>query len=171
MSVTDVRLGSISGSAGWRWRPLSMLSLSPRAGYPGFVLTCLWIALTVLCIWWPLGDNGLIPHGVGFTWNRFEVHVGGTTEILGIYLPWTVSVCLMMWLGFEWAAVPAYLATLFSVLYKHQPGDLAVVNALHNPFALTVYFLFYCNYQGDYTLRSWRSWGWFILASFAAAMV
>jgi PAS domain S-box-containing protein len=148
-----------------------MMSLSARAGYPGFVLTCLWVALTVLCIWWPLGDNGLVPQGAGFTWNRFVVHVAGTTEVLGIYLPWMVSVCLMMWLGFEWAAVPAYLATLFSVLYKHQPGDLAVVNALHNPVALTVYFLFYCNYQGDYTLRSWRSWGWFILASFAAAMV
>ena len=171
MSATDIKLAAVTRTVGWRWQPVSMLSLSQRAGYPGFVLTCLWIALIVLCIWWPLADNGLLPKGAGFTWNRFEVHLGNTTEILGMYLPWTVSVCLMMWLGFEWAAVPAYLATLFSVLYKHQPGDLAVVNALHNPFALTVYFLFYCNYHGDYTLRSWRSWGWFILASFAAAMV
>jgi len=76
MSATDISFRSATRSAGWRWRPLSMLSLSPRAGYPGFVLTCLWIALTVLCIWWPLGDNGLMPHGAGFTWNRFEVHLG-----------------------------------------------------------------------------------------------
>jgi len=153
----------------YRWRPLSAMGVF--GDYPGFVLAFVWIALTALCVWWPLADNGLLPRGPGFTWNRLDVHIGGTAEVLGLYLPWTVSVCLVMWLGFEWAAVPAYLATLFSTLYKGMPGDLAVVNALHNPMAIAVYFIFYSSYSGDYTLRSWRSWIWFILASFTAAMV
>ncbi|HEY3645372.1 MAG TPA: PAS domain S-box protein, partial [Gammaproteobacteria bacterium] len=148
-----------------------MLSLSPRTGYPGFVLTCLWIALIVLCIWWPLGDNGLIPRGAGFTWNRWDLPFFNTVLVMHFYLPWTVAVCLGMWLGFEWGAVVAYLATLFSTLYKDMPPEIAVGNALHNPLAIATYFLFYCNYHGDYTLRSWRSWGWFALASLAAAFV
>lgn len=170
-ATTDIRLRSATGGAGWRWRPLSMLSLSPRAGYPGFVLTCIWIALIVLCVWWPLGDNGLIPRGPGFTWNRWDLHLFGTELVMHFYLPWTVAVCLGMWLGFEWGAVVAYFATLFSTLYKEMPPEIAVGNALHNPLAIATYFLFYCNYQGDYTLRSWRSWGWFALASLAAAFV
>ena len=171
MSRTDLSMRSESPAAVRRWRPVSLVGLFAAADYPGFVLTCLWFALIGLCIWWPLADNGFLPRGPGFTWNRFEMHIFGTTEVLGIYLPWTISICLVMWLGFEWAAVPAYLATLFSVLHKDQPVDLAVVNALHNPFALAVYFFFYCNYKGDYTLRSFRSWGWYLLASLVAAMV
>lgn len=168
MSTTEGALRS-QGPAAYRWRPLSIVG--GFGDYPGFVLFFVWLALIGLSVWWPLADNGLLPQGAGFTWNRYPVHLFGTTSIMGIYLPWVIGLCLMMWLGFEWAAVPAYLATLFSVLYKHQPWDLAVVNALHNPLALAVYFLFYSNYKGDYTLRSWRSWGWFLSVSLAAAMV
>ena len=154
-----------------RWRPLSMVRLFAAADYPGFVLTFIWFAVTGVCIWWPLADNGLLPRGAGFVWNRWDIHLAGTLEVLHLYLPWTLCVCLVMWLGLEWAAFPAYLATLFSTLYKGMPVDVAVVNALHNPLAVAVYFLFYCNYQGDYTLRSLRSWGWFALASLVAAFV
>ena len=171
MSATDIKVGSVTRSVGWRWRPLSMVSLSSRGGYPGFVLTSLWLVLTIIGIWWPLGDNGLIPRGAGFTWNRWDWYLGSTTLVMHFYLPWTIAVCMVMWLGFEWGAVVAYLATLFSTLYKGMPPEIAVGNALHNPLAVATYFLFYCNYRGDYTLRSARSWGWFMLASLVAAFV
>jgi PAS domain S-box-containing protein len=171
MSVTDIKLVSAARSTGWRWRPLSMVSLSARGGYPGFVVMSLWLVLTIVSIWWPLGDNGLIPQGPGFTWNRWDWYLGHTLLVMHFYLPWTISVCLVMWLGFEWGAVVAYLATLFSTLYKDMPPQIAVGNALHNPLAMATFFLFYCNYKGDYTLRSPKSWGWFALASLAAAFV
>lgn len=169
MSRTDISMRSESRAAVRRWRPVSLVGLFAAADYPGFVLTCLWIALISLCVWWPLADNGLIGHG--FAWNKLPMRLAGTDVVLGIYLPWTLSVCLVMWLGFEWAAVPAYLATLFSTLGKGMHADLAVVNALHNPLAMAVYYLFYCNFKGGYDLRSLGSWAWFILASLAAAMV
>jgi PAS domain S-box-containing protein len=171
MSVTDIKAGTLTGTTGWRWRPLSTKSLFATAGYRGFVLMVLWIAITGISVWWPLADNGLLPKGAGFTWNRWDTVLAGTPVVMHFYLPWVACVCLVMWLGFEWGAVPAYLATLFSTLYKEMPADVAVVNALHNSLAMAVYFLFYCNYQGDYTLRSIRSWGWFTLASVCAAMV
>ena len=171
MSATDIKLGSVSRSTGWRWQPLSLMNLYATGGYRGFVLTVLWFAIICVCVWWPLADNGLVPKGAGFTWNRWDVVLAGTPLVMHLYLPWVLCVCLVMWLGFEWAAVPAYLATLFSTLYKEMPADVAVVNALHNSLAMAVYFLFYCNYKGDYSLRSVRSWGWFLLASACAAMV
>jgi PAS domain S-box-containing protein len=171
MSATDIKLGAVTRTAGWRWQPLSIKALFATAGYRGFVLTVLWFAITGISVWWPLADNGLVPKGAGFTWNRWDVVLAGTPLVMHFYLPWVVSVCLMLWLGFEWGAVPAYLATLFSTLYKGMPADVAVVNALHNSLAIAVYLLFYCNYKGDYSLRSLRSWGWFILASVCAAMV
>ena len=171
MSPTETRSTSGSPAAKRRWRPLSLMGVFAAADYPGFVLTCIWFGLIALSVWWPLADNGLLPPGPGFVWNRWVYVFEGVPLVLHFYLPWVVSVLLVMWLGLEWAAVAAYLATLFSTLYKDMPADLAVVNALHNPLAIAVYFLFYSNYPGDYTLRSWRSWAWFTLASFSAAMV
>ena len=171
MSATDIKVGSVARSSGWRWQPLSPMSLFAHAGYRGFVLTVLWFVIICICVWWPLADNGLVPKGAGFTWNRWDTVLAGTPVVMHLYLPWVLCVCLVMWLGFEWAAVPAYLATLFSTLYKGMPAEVAVVNALHNSLAMAAYFLFYCNYRGDYSLRSARSWGWFTLASICAAMV
>ena len=132
-----------------------------------FLLTSLWIAATAVCIWWPIASFDM----PGFAWNEWLVQLGGLKLDFSFYLPWTVCVCVVMWLGFEWAAVIAYLATLFSTLHKHMPLDLALVNGLHNPLAMAVFFLFYCNYTGDYTLRSARSWGWFLLATLAASVM
>ena len=169
MSATDIQLRTSAGSSGWRWQPLSMVSLFAEAEYPGFVLMVLWVFLIGLSIVWPLADNGFI--GGGFAWDNLPVRFGHYEVTFGLYVPWLVGVCLVMWLGLEWAAVPVYLATLFSRLYKHMPLDIAVVDSLHNSLAMAVYFLFYCNYKGDYSLRSLPSWGWFVLASVSAAMV
>ncbi|HEY3859407.1 MAG TPA: ATP-binding protein [Gammaproteobacteria bacterium] len=169
MSVTDIKLPSATRSAGRRWRPVSMVSLFGVPDYPGFVLTGLWFSVIAVSVVWPLADNGFI--GPGFKWDNLPIHWDRYDLSMQLYLPWVVSVCLVMWLGLEWGAVPAYLATLFSRLYKDMPLDIAVVDSLHNALAMAVYFLMYCNYKGDYNLRSWRSWGWFALASLAAAMV
>ena len=139
-----------------------------KGDHQAFVLGSIWIALTAICIWWPLADYG----PPGFKWNDWQLQLFGVDVDFSLYLPWTVCVCLALWLGLEWAAVPAYLATLFSTLNKHSmPLDVAVVNALHNPMALAVFFLFYCNYPRDYALRSFRSIFWFVLASFCAALM
>ena len=167
MSPSETSRRSEIASAGLRWRPLSMMSVFAAPDHRVFVLTSLWIAITAVCIWWPIASFDM----PGFTWNEWLVHIGGVPLDFSFYLPWTVCICLVMWLGLEWAAVVAYLATLFSTLHKHMPLDLALVNALHNPLAIAVFFLFYCNYSGDYSLRSARSWGWFILAALAASLM
>ena len=144
-----------------------MMSVFAAPDHCVFLLTSLWIAATAVSIWWPIASFDM----PGFTWNEWLVQLGGLKLDFSFYLPWTVCVCAVMWLGFEWAAVIAYLATLFSTLHKHMPLDLALVNGLHNPLAMAVFFLFYCNYTGDYTLRSARSWGWFLLATLAASLM
>lgn len=144
-----------------------MVSVFASPDYRVFVLTILWMTITGVCVWWPIASFDM----PGFAWNEWLVHVGGVQLDFSFYLPWTVCVCLVMWLGFEWAAFTAYLATLFSTLHKHMPLDLALVNALHNPLAMGVFFLFYCNYSGDYSLRSARSWAWFSLATLSASLM
>lgn len=99
------------------------------------------------------------------------VEIGDQNLVFGFYLPWSVCVLLVMWLGLEWAAVPAYLATLFASLHLGLGADIAVVTSLHNPLAMAVYFLFYCGSSQSYDLRSRRSWVIFITASLAAAVV
>jgi len=155
-------------SAPLRWRPLSPIQVFGAGDFQAFLLASIWIALTVLCIWWPIADYG----PPGFKWNDWHLRLVGVSVDFSFYLPWTVCVCLVMWLGLEWAAFAAYLATLFSTLHKgSMPVDIAIANALHNPLAMAVFFLFYCNYSGDYTLRSLRSIGWFLLAALTASMM
>ena len=168
MSPTENTWSTTGSAAERRWRPLSLVGVFASSNQRASALMYVWIGLSALCVWWPLADNGLI--GPLFAWNRLPLHVAGVDLVLGFYLPWTVGVCLVMWLGLEWAAVPVYLATLFSTLLKGMHPDIAVVNALHNPLALAVYFLFYCNYKRDYSLRSLHSWVWFVLASLCAAI-
>jgi len=144
------------------------MHLFSTGDYQAFVLGLIWIGITAVCVWWPLADYG----PPGFKWNDWQLQIFGVDVDFSLYLPWTACVCLVLWLGLEWAAVPAYLATLFSTLNKHSmPLDVAVVNALHNPMALAVFFLFYCNYSRDYTLRSARSIGWFVLACLCASLM
>lgn len=149
-----------------RWRPLSLAGLIGQPDYAGFVLTVLWFALTAVCVWWAVADSS-----GGFAWNRWSVDIGSQSLVFGFYLPWSICVLLVMWLGLEWAAVPAYLATLFAALHMGLGADISVVTALHNPLAMAVYFLFYCGFSQSYDLRTRRSWAVFIGASFTAAVV
>lgn len=169
MAPGEIASSAVSPApAGSRWRPLSPMQVFRTGEYPGFVLGFIWFAVTGLSVWWPIADYG----PPGFKWNDWGLTLFGVYVDYSLYLPWIVCVCLVMWFGLEWAAFTAYLATFFSTLHKgSMPVDVAIANALHNPLAFAVFFLFYCNYSGDYTLRSARSWAWFLLAALAASMM
>ena len=146
------------------WRPLPLASVLGQSDYAGFIVAVIWFAINAACIWWAIVNGS-------FSWNLWRVDLFGTHVVFGFYLPWSLCVLLVMWFGLEWAAVPAYLATLFGTLHASMPVDLAVVNALHNPLAMAVYFLFYCGLRHDYSLRSRKSWLIFIAASLLASIV
>ncbi|MHB8404405.1 MAG: ATP-binding protein [Gammaproteobacteria bacterium] len=147
-----------------RWQPLSLMGVLGRSDYAGLVTAVIWFAVIAVCVWWAIV-------GYRFSWNLWPIELFNTPVVFGFYLPWSVCVLLVMWFGLEWAALPAYLATLFGALHANMPLDLAVVNALHNPLAMGVYFLFYCWLPYDYSLRNRKSWLIFISASLIAAMV
>lgn len=149
-----------------RWQPLPMAGLIGQPGFAGFALMVLWFAVTAVCVWWAVAGSG-----VGFSWNTWTLHVAGLELVFGFYLPWSVCVLLVVWLGLEWAAVPAYLCTLFASLHIGLGADISVVTSLHNPLAMAVYFLFYCGFSQPYDLRSRRSWAVFLGASLVAAIV
>ncbi|MGB9429889.1 MAG: ATP-binding protein [Gammaproteobacteria bacterium] len=147
-----------------RWRPLSLVNTLSQMDSASLVLAALWFALIAICVWWGIS-------GDSFAWNAWRFSLFGVPIDLQFYLPWSICVLLVMWLGLEWAAIPAYLATLFSTLHAGVPVAIALVNALHYPLGLSVYFLCFCTLSGGYALRSRRSWALFLAASFAAAMV
>lgn len=146
------------------WYPRSLISVLGQGGYAGFATTVAWFAIIAVCVWWAMVAGN-------FPWNLWPAKLFGVQLVFGFYLPWSVCVLLVMWFGLEWAAVPAFLATLFGTLHSNMPLDIAVVNALHNPLAMAVYFVFYCGLSQGYALRSAKSWLWFAAASLVAALV
>lgn len=151
-------------AAALTWRPVSLVEVLGRANYVTFFTTLAWFVLIAVCVWWAMSAGH-------FAWDAWPVKLFGVRVAFGFDLPWALCVLLMMWFGLEWAAVPAYLATLFTMLYAQVPPELAVINALHNPLAMAVYFLFYSGRPRGYALRDAKSWLWFGVASLLAAIV
>ena len=156
--------GAQSSSNKLVWHPLPLASILGHVDYAGIAVLVAWFAIIAVCVWWAMFAGNL-------PWNLWPANVFGVQLVFGFYLPWSACVLLVMWFGLEWSVVPAFLATLFGTLHSNMPVDIAVVNALHNPLAMAVYFLFYSGLPSDYALRSGKSWCWFGLASLMAALV
>lgn len=137
------------------WRPVSLWALVANADARSLVTLCIWFAVIGLCVWWGF-------YGETLRWNPDQFSFWGLPGIFDFYLPWAVGVLLVLWFGFEWAAVPVYLSTLFNDLSTGDSLRTAVVDALHNPFGMAVIYLIYAGFSENYALRSPRAWLVFI---------
>ena len=148
-----------------RWNSLSLVGTLGQPDHASYALVLIWFASIALCVWWSIVASG-------FGWNTWQFNMFGVPVALQFfYLPWSICILLVMWLGLEWAVIPAYLATLFNTLHAGVPVGVALVNALHYPLGLTTYFLLFPILSDGYALRSRRSWLAFVVASFAAVIV
>lgn len=144
------------------WRPVSLWALLGRADATSVVTLFVWFAFIGVCIWF--GISTAPP------WSQLQFHLFGLPLRFVFYFPWVGCVLLVTWMGLEWAVVPAYLGTLFGTLSGGVPLDISLVNALHAPFGLTLYYLAYSAAPKAYALRTLKAWLVFACGSFLAAL-
>ena len=114
------------------FRPIAMA----RAGGHQRNVLMLWLLVCLLTI----------PSAILTTmldWTGLPVDVAGIRVHLSIYLPLITCIPLVLWMGFWWGAIPAYLSTCAVAYYSGLPIHWIFVFALANPLGLAIYSLVY----------------------------
>ena len=96
----------------------------------------LWLALCAIII--PSGSMTRI-----FEWTGIAVNLGSLNVYLTLYLPMLFCVALVMWVGFWWAAIPAYFSTFGVAILGGMPLEWVIIFSLANPIGLAMYAMFY----------------------------
>ncbi len=132
------------------WRPLPLVYLIRQHGFKDrrvIWLLLIWLMLTAICV-------GSAVAVVAYDWSGIPIHAGPIHFFLTIYPPLVICTWLAIWLGFEWAFIPAYLATFIGSLYSGMPFHWALLFALADPLGLVVYALAYWSIPISPDLRS-----------------
>lgn len=126
-----------------------------------------------LVICWLLISLLVIPSGVLtrlLEWTGIPVEIGGTRVHVTIYLPLIVCVPLVLWLGYLWSAIPAYLSTFCVALVGGMPLGWTLLFSFANPVGLAVIALAYRSLPVRIDLRSIPSLMFFVIVSFASSL-
>lgn len=115
----------------------------------------------------------IIPSGTLtrlFEWTGVPLELGSMTVYLTLYIPMLFCVPLVMWLGYWWAAIPAYLSTFAVALLGGMPIGWIIVFSLANPLGLAMYAMFYRVTPMRTDLRGLESLVGFIFIALVASL-
>ena len=124
---------------------------------------------TLLMLLWLISN--IMSVGVGLlsvfnAWTLIPLEIGSWHFSWLFYPPMTLCALWMMWFGFWWGAIPAYLATLTFAFYSNIPFDLAWGYALAEPMSLGVMAIAYRTLPISLSLRNWDSFILFVVLNF-----
>lgn len=139
--------------------PFSMFTSSSKARE----VIYLWLILCLV----------IVPSGMLTRWfelTGMEVVIGNITVNLTLYIPMIFCVLLVIWLGFWWAAIPAYLSSFFVALIGGMPIEWIFIFAFANPIGLAIFAMFYRVTPMRTDLRDVESLVGFIMISLVASL-
>ncbi|WP_172600328.1 sensor histidine kinase [Sulfurivermis fontis] len=146
------------------YRPVSLRALQPLGRhFDGAALLVAWLATLALGI-------GLGLASIAYDWSGLPLHLGGVDLYITIYPPLIFSTLWVLWFGFWWGFVPAYLATLVLALYSGMPLAWALLFAFADPLSLAVLAIAYRAIPIRYDLRSSNALAFFVLISFVGSI-
>lgn len=146
------------------YHALGLRSLLPGQRWgPSLALILTWLATLALSI--ALGLASII-----FEWSGLPLHFGGVDIYITLYPPLILCTLWVLWFGFWWGFVPAYLATLVLALYSGMPFGWSLLFAFADPLSLAVIAIAYRAIPIAYDLRSFNSLVFFVLISFVGSI-
>ncbi|GAB4295402.1 MAG: hypothetical protein Kow0096_12180 [Thiohalomonadaceae bacterium] len=146
------------------YRPVSLRALQPLGQhFDGAALLVAWVATLALGI-------GLGLASIAYDWSGLPLHLGGVDVYITIYPPLIFCTLWVLWFGFWWGFVPAYLATLVLALYSGMPLAWSLLFAFADPLSLAVLAIAYRAIPIRYDLRSSNALAFFTLVSFVGSI-
>lgn len=123
----------------------------------------LWIVICVITI-----PSGALTWYL--EWTGINLNVFGLTLHMTTYIPTLICIPLVLWYGYFWAAILAYLSSFTVALLGGMPLSWALVFAFSNPLGLVMYSLFYRVSQLRTDVRDVNSAVGFALISLLASL-
>jgi signal transduction histidine kinase len=147
------------------WYPVSFRYLLKHLGwrdrrFQGLLLV--WALFTAACI-----ESGFIADAS--QWVNFPLPFLGPSVFITLYPPVYLCQLALFFLGFEWAAIPSFLATFLVCRHTGMPVTWSALIGMGDPVGLAVFALIYRSAPLRVDLRSWSSVGGFLMATLAAA--
>ena len=126
-------------------------------------LVGLWLLISLVVV-----PSGMLTRMLELT--GIPIDVGGVQVHVTIYLPLIASVPLVFWLGYLWAAIPAYLSTFCVALAGGMPLGWTVIFSFANPVGLAIPVLAYRSLPLRTDLRSIASFLYFVIVMFVSSL-
>jgi hypothetical protein len=113
---------------------------------------------------------GLGIASIALKWSGIPMHFGGVDVSVTIYPTLIFCMLWVVWFGFWWGFIPAYLSTLILALYSGMPVGWAFVFAFSDPIGLAIFAIVYRALPVPLNLRSLNSSALFVFISFVSGM-
>ncbi len=123
-----------------------------------------WITTILLCI-------GLGLASIVYQWSGLPITFGGLELNVTVYPPLVLCVFWVLWFGFWWGFIPAYLATLVLAIYSGMPVGWSLIFAFADPLGLALLAVAYLAIPVEFDLRSINSVLVFVALSFISGVV
>jgi signal transduction histidine kinase len=147
-----------------RYRAVSLRALQPLGQhFDGAALLVAWCATLALGI-------GLGLASIAYGWSGLPLRFGGVDIYVTVYPPLIFCTLWVLWFGFWWGFVPAYLATLVLALYSGMPLGWSLLFAFADPLSLAVFAIAYRAIPMPVDLRSFTALAFFALISFVGGI-
>lgn len=104
-------------------------------------------------------------------WTGIPLALGGMDLFITVYLPMLYCTLCVMWLGYAWGALPAFLSTFLVSLLGGVPLPWIVLFSFANPVGLAVFALAYRAIPIRTDLRSLAAFLFFMLTAFVSSLV
>ncbi len=140
-----------------------LLGVPARFRWRSYVVIGIWVAALVLSML-----TGYLA--VQKDLSAIPFNILGFEAYISIYPPLIFCTLLLFWLGFWWAIIPAYLATLLLSLYSGMAVGWATLFAFSDTVGLAFLAIAYRSTGSRFDIRSVGSITFFVIASFIAAL-
>ncbi|KPC50566.1 hybrid sensor histidine kinase/response regulator [Amantichitinum ursilacus] len=146
------------------YQAVSLRQVLAEAGRrSNMLLLGLWLLSTLVCV-----AFGFVV--IQQSWSAIPMHFGGVDIFFSLYPPVVICGLWVLWFGYWWGAIPAWLATFCLSVYSGMPLLWAALFALSNPLGLAVWSLSYRALPVSYDMRSINDWVFFMVLAFFNAV-
>jgi len=157
---------TLQNTATFSWIPLDIEHLLGRFGLGNMktiTVMLIWVSLIAVSIYSVL----MVTPG---SWVASGSYTNSTQAFFLLYPPLIIGVLLVFWLGFEWGFIPLFLSTFVIAFSVGMPVQWGLLFATSFVLGLGIYALAYYCVPHDIHLRSIRSFAYFAIVSFMAAI-
>jgi len=148
------------------WTPFTIDHLLTNHGLvrgKTFILLIVWImtiAVSILSVIYMTPDS----------WVAGNLDRSAIYSFFMLYPPLIIGTLLLFWLGFEWGFIPVFLATFVIAFASEMPFYWAMLFGIAFVLGLGIYALSYYCVPVDKSLRSLKSFTFFVVVSTIAAI-